>query len=205
MPLYFLLLDAGVFHTRIRPALAASWRQRSFQPCRELCRQLQEQVQAFTQRFQLGSDAPLVATVASAALPFDRAFWQHLAGELLWFSATDIPEISTSPEALCCLLPDERCRRTLFGSHDIQFGGGYYRPDQAGWNDSADVTELADYLAAVRSAAWTALELARMMELADEADRAEELEYVRDWFPALVELYGQAAQRGQIVLCERVE
>ena len=34
---YFLLLDGALFAERMRPALAASWRRRSFEPCREFC------------------------------------------------------------------------------------------------------------------------------------------------------------------------
>ena len=35
-----------------------------------------------------------------------------------------------------------------------------------------------------------------------DAERAEELEYVREWFPALVELYRSAAACSHIVVCE---
>jgi hypothetical protein len=202
MPLYFLLLDAAAFHTAIKPALVASWRQRSFAPCRELCRQLQVNVQAFTQRYHLGSELPLLAAAADGALTFDRVLWQHLAGEMLWFGAADIPEIITSPEVLTVLLADERARQTLYGSQDLLFGGGYYRPDHAGWNDTAAVAQLADYLAGVRPGTWTADVLIGLPQFVDDRERAEELEFVRDWFASLVELYGQAAQRRQIVVCE---
>jgi hypothetical protein len=205
MPLYFLLLDANAFHAQIRPALTASWRQRSFVPIRELSGQLHAQVQAFTARYHLGSEQPLLAAVANSALMFDRVLWQHLAGELLWFSAADIPEIITSPDALSGLLADERVNQVLYGSHDLRFGGGFYRPDQAGWNDTHEVAQLANFLANVRPGSWTADGLAAMPEFADDLDRAEEVEFVRDWFGAMVELYCQASQRRQVVICERVE
>jgi hypothetical protein len=205
MPLYFLLMDSGAFHTQIRPALTASWRQRSFVPVRELSRQLQEQVQAFTNRYHLGSEQPLLAAVANTALAFDRVLWQHLAGELLWFSAADIPEIITSPDSLISLLADQRVHQVLYGSHDLQFGSGFYRPDQAGWNDCHEVTQLANFLASVRPGAWSADALAAMPQFADDLDRDEEVEFVRDWFGALVELYCQASRRRQVVICERVE
>jgi hypothetical protein len=47
--------------------------------------------------------------------------------------------------------------------------------------------------------------LTPLTDLADEADRAEELAYVRDWFPALQELYQRARKREEIVMCEILE
>jgi hypothetical protein len=204
MSLYFLLLDAEVFHKHLRPMLIASWRQRSFAPCRTYCGQLQAQAYDFSARYHLGTAEPLLAAVARSDLPFDRLLWQHLAGELLWYGAADIPEISTSPEALVCLVPDRRIVQALNGSGDLAFGGGYYRPDQAGWNDLPDVRLLADFLGSLRPGDWHASALAGMDELADEVDRAEELEFVRDWFPELVQLYRDAAGQRQIVVCERL-
>src|SRR4051812_32843763 len=103
MPLYHLLLDAAAFHDRIRPALSAAWLQRSFASCRALCESLLPAARSFAERYHLGSDEPLLAQVGRG-LPFDRAFWRHLAGEILWYSATEIPEFETAPDSLCCLL-----------------------------------------------------------------------------------------------------
>jgi Domain of unknown function (DUF1877) len=214
MPLYFLLLDHAAFHQRLRPALAASWRQRSFEPCRAFCADLLPAALAFAERYHTGRDGLLLAQVAGG-LPFDRDFWRALAGELLWFSAADIPELQTAPDTLCALLaPDQvgqdPCPRDRFapiqqahyGARDLVFGGGYYRPEHAGYNDAADVARLAEYLAAVDPQRWTPAELAVLPDLADKEERAEELEYVRDWFPALRELYQQARAHDQIVVCE---
>jgi hypothetical protein len=205
MALYFLQVDADAFHQSLRPALAASWRQRSFMPCRPLCQRWLAKAEDFAQRYHLGDDQPLLAAVAGADVAFDRTLWQHLAGELLWFGAAAIPEISTSAEALACLLAKEWVDRLLHGSHDLVFGGGFYRPDRAGWNDTPDVVQLDDFLAAVRPETWPATALAGLTALTDDADRLEELEFVRDGFPALVDMYRQARQQGQIVVCERLE
>jgi hypothetical protein len=205
MPLYFLLLDSDAFHRQITPALTASWRQRSFVPVRELARQLQAPIQTFTKRYHLGGEQPLLAAVANTGLAYDRVLWQHVAGELLWFSAADIPEIITSPDALNGLVADQRVNQVLYGSHDLRFGGGFYRPDQVGWNDTHDIAQFANFLARVRPESWTTDALAGMPQFADHLDRAEEVEFVRDWFGALVELYCQASQRRQVVICERVD
>src|SRR6266545_282958 len=107
MTLYYLLHKAPVFDAQIRRALAASWRCRSFEPCRPLCEALLPAAHSFAERYHLGPEEPLLAEVLRG-LPFDREFWTHLAGELLWYGAAEIPEIETAPETLCCLLAPER-------------------------------------------------------------------------------------------------
>jgi hypothetical protein len=214
MPLYHLLLDAAAFHDRLRPALAAAWLRRSFTPCRALCEALLPDARAFADRYRLGPEEPLLAQVARG-LPFDRDFWRHLAGEVLWYSAAEIPEFETAPDSLCSLLAPERyAERTFarerlapieqahYGARDLVFGGACYRPDRAGFNDTPDVERLAAYLDALSPETWTAADLAALEDTADEADRKEELEYVRDWFPALRDLYRRARERGEVVVSE---
>ncbi len=214
MPLYHLLLGAADFHARVRPALAAAWRGRNFKPCQALCEALLPAAREFAARYRLGPEEPLLARVA-AGLPFDRELWRHLAGEVLWYSAAEIPEFQTAPESLCCLLAPERYgqRDTLreqfapieqahYGARDLVFGGAHYRPDRAGYNDSADVERLAAYLDGLDPGSWTADGLAALEGVESEEDRAEELAFVRDWFPALRDLYRRARQRRQIVVCE---
>jgi hypothetical protein len=92
-----------------------------------------------------------------------------------------------------------------YGSRDVRLGGGYYRPEHAGTNDAADVGRLADYLASVDPQRWTPADLALLPDFATAEERADELEYVRDWFPALRDLYQQARERNQIVVCEALE
>jgi hypothetical protein len=214
MPLYFLLLDANRFHQQLRPALAASWRVRSFEPCCALCVALLPAVHKFAERYHSTPEDTLVARVATG-LSCDRDFWRSLAGEVLWYSAGDIPEFQTNPESLCCLLAPEQYRQgdvprehfapiqqVHFGARDLVFGGGYYRPEHAGYNDREDVTRLADYLAAVDPARWTAADLQQLRGMTDEEERAEELDFVREWFPSLQELYRSAAEQAQMVVCE---
>src|SRR5262249_35683574 len=92
-------------------------------------------------------------------------------------------------------------QRALFGSRDLTFGLAVYRPDHAGWNDADDVQRLAAYLSCVDVQRWTANDLAGLESLADDEDRAEELEYAREWFPDLVDLYRRTAKQGNIVIC----
>ena len=70
-------------------ALAASWRQRSFEPCRDLCTALVPAARSYAERYHTGSSEPLLCQVA-AGLPFDRAYWRSLAGEVLLFAALHI-------------------------------------------------------------------------------------------------------------------
>jgi hypothetical protein len=214
MPLYFFLLEAPTFHERICPDLAAAWRQRSFEPCRSLCRSLLPGVQAFALRYALSDDEPSLARVARG-LAFDRDYWTLLAGEVLLYAAVDVPEIEVAPETLCALLAPERygkeqeARERLapieqahFGSRDLQFGTKLYRPEHVGLNNPGDVNRLAAYLQEVDPNVWTPADLVRLPDLANNEERAEELAFVQDWFPALQELYGRAAASSLVVVCE---
>jgi hypothetical protein len=214
MPLYFLLLDARPFQEQIRPSLAAAWRQRSFEPCRSLCRDLLPVVRAFAERHGLIALESLLGQVARG-LPFDRDYWTLLAGEVLLYAAREVPELEVAPETLCCLLAPERLgqapgsrelyvpiEQAHFGSRDLSFGGKLYRPEQVGCNDPGDVARIAEYLGGVEPARWTPADLTPLTELVGDEERAEELAFVRDWFPALEELYRRAAEAGQAVVCE---
>lgn len=212
--IYFYVLDSRSFFESIRPALSASWQQRSFLPCRELCRSLVLRAKDFFAGHQLSSEEPLLRKVARG-LAFDRRFWHHLVGEVLMFSAALVPEIQTAPETLCCLLAPDMFRegactrarfapiqQAHFGSRDLVFGGSYYRPEFAGWHDPDDVVRLHDYLSAQKPDQWTTADLEMMPGLCSDAERAEELAYAREWFGPLCGLYRGACDRNQIIVCE---
>jgi hypothetical protein len=208
MPIYFLLLDALEFHQQIVPPLAASWQQRSFSPCQFLCQSL------LTSPRSQADEGMLLAAV-SGGLAFDRPTWRALVGEALLFSAAEMPQIETAPATLTCLLAPDRYRagpapreclapieQVLHGARDLVFGTGFYRPDHAGYNDSANIARLASYLGAIDPASWQIADLDPLSDTTDAADCAEELEYVRHWFPALQDLYKRARDKGQVVVCE---
>jgi hypothetical protein len=213
---YYLVLDGAFFEEQLRPALAGAWRRRSFEPCRLLCRQIEPLARAYAQRYHLADHEPLVTLVASG-LPFDRLCWRTLVGEVLLFAALDIPELQTSPDTLCCLLAPQQyaaaptsremmapIQQALFGSRDLTFGAAVYRPEQAGYNDRADVARLAAYLAAVRPEHWTIADLAAWPEAESDDERAEELAFVREWFPVLVDLYDRCRRQGHILIHESI-
>jgi hypothetical protein len=213
MPLYFLQLDAALFHQDLRPALATSWRERSFVPCRRLCDELRPRIEAFADRYHTRDQEPLLLRVAEG-LPFDRDLWRLLAGEALLYAAAEIPEFETAADALTCLLaPDQYGRDDLsreetapvvqahFGSRDLTFGPRTYRPDHCGLNDTADVARLAAYLADVNPDDWSAAPLRRLPDV-PEGECEEELAFAREWFPPLRDLYRRAHAGGQVVVCE---
>jgi hypothetical protein len=214
MSIYYMLLDADLFYRRMRPALAASSRLRSFDPCQALCVDLAPAGLAFMERFHTGPDEPFVCKVARG-LPFDRDFWRLLVGELLLYAAAEIPEIQTAPDALCCLLASENYRqgavpRTRFapiqqvhyGTRELLFGAHCYRPDKAGYNDPEDIARLSEYLSVQTPEEWKLADLANLCDITDEQDRQEELDFAREWFPALRDLYQRASMRGQLIVCE---
>jgi hypothetical protein len=213
---YFLCLDAETFLRRIQPALAASWRQRCFLPCRSLCIDLLPAAREYCRCYHSSEEETLVAKVA-AGFPFDRACWRLLAGEVLLFAAAEIPEFPSNAETLCCLLAPAQyqqgkmvreqfapIQQALWGSRDVTFGPAIYRPDQAGYNDPDDVARLAAYLAAVHPQQWTVDDLRALRDLADDEERADELAFVREWFPALVELYQRTRVEQRILIIENI-
>jgi hypothetical protein len=215
---YFLVLDGATFEGQVRPALAAARRLRSFEPCRALCAALTPAARAFAERYHTG-DTPFVARVAEG-LPYDRACWRLLVGEVLLVTAVEIPEFQTAPDTLCCLLaPDAyragpppdlpRPRRPAIlqahqGSRDLTFGAAVYRPDHAGYNNAADVARLADYLAAVRPEEWTPADLGGLRDAGDDEERADELAFAREWFPVLRDLYRRSCDAGRVLVLEEV-
>src|SRR5437899_2263500 len=81
--LYFLLHDAESFDRRISPALAASWRRRTFRPIVVLAADLGPALAAFADRYRLTADERPFLADLQADRPFDRRLWRHLAGEVL--------------------------------------------------------------------------------------------------------------------------
>ncbi len=209
MLLDFYLLGALFFHSRLQRALAESWRSRSFEPCRDLC----AEIIARPGR-TLPEDCLLAQLVRG--LPFARALWHGVAGELLQLGAEAMPLVQTAPATLCCLLAPGRSRagdapradfapieQVHFGSRDLRFGGAFYRPDHAGFNDTEDVARLLRYMDGIEPADWTEAMLEPMAEFATPEERAEELAFVRDWWGPLMDVYRAALARRCLVVCER--
>jgi hypothetical protein len=146
-------------------------------------------------------------------MAFDRTLWKLLVGEFLMYSAAEIPFLESVCAALCQLLAEaapgttQRAEFTPilqvhFGARDLCFGGGFYRPEHAGFNDMPDVLRLANYLEGMSPDSWDAALLEGLPGCDSAEDRAEELDLVRDWFPSLCAVYRGAAERCQIIVCE---
>src|SRR5262249_29053114 len=88
-----------------------------------------------------------------------------------------------------------------FGARDLTFGPAVYRPEFAGWNADDDVRRLAAYLESVRPQTWTAADLSELRDVPDE-EQADELEFAREWFPALADMYHRAALRRCVIVHE---
>jgi hypothetical protein len=213
---YFLCLDGEMFNRRIRPALAVSWQQRRFDPCLELCHQLLPAARDYADRYHTGEEEPLLARITSG-FPFDRACWRLLVGEVLLFAAAEIPELQTNAETLCCLLAPQQygsgnilreqfapIQQVLRGSRDLTFSSAVYRPEHTGYNDAAEVARLAEYLTSVRPERWTVEDLRELREVGDDDERADELAFVREWFPALVDLYQRLHAQQRVLVIENI-
>jgi hypothetical protein len=213
MPAYYMLLDAGRFE-EVGAALAASWRLRSFAPARVLYAALAEDLRVFNERYHVDPEESVLKRVHDG-LPFDRNIWRLLVGEVLLYGASTIPEIQTAPDVLCCLLAPDRyaedsvsrerfaaIQQAHFGSRDLSFGSAIYRPDAAGFNDVSDVRRLSAYLSSLQPSEWAAADLARLRGVDGDEDRQDELDFAREWLPALQQLYQQASVQSQVVVYE---
>jgi hypothetical protein len=214
MPLYFLLFDPGKFNKLARP-LGEGWARRAFDPLQLICRDLRAAAGKFADRFGMTA-GDLLSTQALRGVPLDRNLWRTLIGEILLMTAEEVPEIETAPQTLTCLLAPDRYRerqgqrecfspieQAQFGSRDLVFGQAYYRPDHAGWNDVEDVARLAQYFTGIDPAVWQVSGLAELRDIAPE-DRADELDYARQCFRALKDVYRRAQERGHVVVCEEI-
>jgi hypothetical protein len=212
---YYLVLDGAFFEEQARPTLALAWQERGFEPCRGLCLTLEPAARSYAERYHTGEQEPLLFHVIRG-LAFDRMRWRTLVGEILLFAALEIPEFQSNADTLCCLLAPEQYRagetapkkrapiqQALFGSRDLTFGTAVYRPDRAGYNGRDDVVRLAAYLADIRPERWTVADLAAWREGGEE-ERGEELEFVREWLPVLVDLYRRGAAEGRVLVHESI-
>ena len=210
MPHLIYPIDAGFFHQRIRPTLAECRRKRSFEPGRELCRELLANVRAYHDDYHGLAGKTLVEHVVDG-LSFDRQVWRAVVGEVLIFAAQELPLLRLAPDTLCCLLSEPAAQarglkspvqQVLHGSRDLIFAGGFYRPDFAGFNDVVDVVRLTEYLEKIDSDQWRPDDLAALPQFADEEDRAEEIDFVRENWPSLVAVYQKSRASECIVVCE---
>jgi hypothetical protein len=228
---YFLVLNVVTFSQRICPPLAQSWRLRSFEPCRELCRELLPNARSYAERYHIGTPLPLLHQMAEnqePALHFDRTLWKQLVGEVLLFAAVEIPEFQTAADAFCCLLAPDLYRagqagidpadrlgylgsrdhfapiqQALWGSRDLTFGSAVYRPDHAGLNLSADIERLTEILDEVDPLRWREADLREVRNVSEE-DRGEELAFAREWFPVLRDLFRRVRENAQILIHEQI-
>jgi hypothetical protein len=216
---YFFALDAAMFEGRARPVLAESWRRRTFGPCQSLCESLLPSAREYAERYRTGPEEALLSRVAQTpdSIRFDRHLWRALVGEILLYGASEIPEFQISADTFCCLLaPDqylaqitERARlapiqQVHHGSRDLTFGAAVYRPEKAGYNNRADVARLAEYLEGIDANGWSVADLSGLREPLDEEERADELAFAREWFPALRDLYRRMRDRGQVLAIEQI-
>jgi len=127
----------------------------------------------------------------------------------------ETPEFQIAPETLCCLLTSGQHLRDClqreqfspiqqahYGARELAFGGRVYRPDAAGYNDVTDINRLSAYLSRQDPTTWTVADLRMLGDTENDAELTEELDFVRDWFPALTAMYRRAKAARQVVVCE---
>jgi hypothetical protein len=202
---YFMAIPDKWFHERLSGSLRACWRQRSFAPAVEICRELAHSAQSFIQRGEEGTTPPLSLLVPQG-LTFDADRWRTLAGELMFFGAAELPELETPLESYTAVpglkMPYFRgdftpIQQAILGSRDLHFGAGY-RPNHAGWNDLDDVARLRSWLDSIQPEKWTSAGLNHV----PEAERDDELAFLREWFPSLRDIYRHCAEANWVLVSE---
>src|SRR5262249_38047460 len=134
------------FHGELGPALAASWLRRNFELIARTRENHKLELERFVEMSRIRREELLLFR-AGAGLSFSQKTWRALVGEILLCFAAEIPEIPTAFDSLDRLLSnDPRLFEVHHGTRPLVFGGGWYRPDNAGYNAADDVARLADYL-----------------------------------------------------------
>ena len=212
MPAYYFLHDAAFFHQDFVPALTACWHDRSFDPCRPLCKDLLSAVDAFAARGWAIPEKPLVC-LAADGLAFDRHFWIQLVGEILLYGAAEIPEIQSDLQTLRELIEPGKApldslnrdsfrpiEQAHFGSRDLTFGSKIYRPDHAGYDDAEDVIRLQSFLDGIDPARWDPANLSE--PAADPEDLADQLAFAEQSLSSLQDTYRRARSQGNLIIHE---
>jgi hypothetical protein len=174
-----------------------------------VCAEILPAARAFAERYGRADEPPLVGQIA-AGVRLDQVSWSVLVGEILLFGATEMASLDADPATLCQLcagapwsedLPRgdyQPIHQALWGTRELVFGGKYYRPQQAGLNNTSDVQRLGDFLTGIDMNTWNADCLPSL----DAADRHEELAFARQSVGELNALYAKARARQAILVRE---
>src|SRR5262245_132729 len=100
---YFMAIPRNWFHERLSRSLRSCWRERSFAPVVEICRELAFSARSFVQLGSEGETSPLTLLVPNG-LTFDPNRWRTVAGELMLFGAAELPELETPLDSYSAVL-----------------------------------------------------------------------------------------------------
>ena len=196
MSLIFYLHDREFLLDRVTPILRECWKKKSFAPGQAFFAELTDHWPEFRDLHHFNQGTPLFA--AMNHLPCDAFFWSSLVGEILLYTALEIPYLEVDSELLLAT-NGEPMKEVLFGSRPIQMGR-IYRRDQAGWSLPEDLTRFATFLNEVHPEDWH-LPSEFRSDLSEE-DREDDLEMSREWYPNLREMVLKAAEKQQILVSE---
>lgn len=191
-----LFIDGGLFEERIRPALTAGWRQRSFGPCRELCRELLPRVRLYHERYHIAEGESLLERTADH-LTFARPFWYALVGQLCLYAAEETLELPACLDTLA-QLAGLWFAEAHNGTRPLTFGLAAYRPERCGFNSRQDVERLNGLLAALDPQSWSISMLASV----EAEERADELAFAQGCCLTLRDHFRHAREAGRVIVHE---
>jgi hypothetical protein len=216
LPHYFLLHDPHFFQTEIVPAFTLSWQTNTFEPVIAVANKLRPGIAAFSEKFRMGVDEPMLEHVARG-MKFNKAVWEMALGEALFYGAKEAPDAPVSFSALRFLLGSRVKQseltarsdwpwidRAVLGSRTLRFGRGVYRPQDAGWNVVVEAASLAAEAQHVDPGSWQEAQLEQLDASLDEEDKADELALAREALQGIRMIYDRAAQFGFVVVCEYI-
>ncbi len=216
MPHYFLFHDPSFLKAQVIPAFTQSWRERTFEPVGELLDGLRAGMESFKQKFCLSDQEPVLAKLAGG-VRFDRDAWEMALGEVLFFGARAAPDAPVSFHSLRYLLGSAAeeapftsrsdwpwIDRAILGSHAFRLGRGVYRPQDAGWNETAESADLLTKLQGVDVASWNIAQLRQLDASWDAEDLEDELALAGDALAGLRQIYADACRNQFAVVCEHI-
>jgi hypothetical protein len=202
---YFYLIPKEKFQDRLVPAITSSWRSRNINDLAQFRRQLvagsggrAEDNPRWLSDLQLGTKSRA----------FRPEVWRILVAEVLLSASAELPEIETPLESWARLMGQDLAesrlqfspvQQAILGARDL-FLGSYYRPENSGWNDYADVRQLSAWLRTLHQETWRAEALTHV----PTGDQEEELSYAREWFEQFAAMYQRAEQAKFVIVCEQI-
>ena len=202
---YFYLIPEERFQDLLIPAITSSWQKRNINDLAQF------RCQLVAESGGRADDSPQLLSglqLGRKSRAFRPEVWRILVAEILLLASAELPEIDAPLESWARLIGQELAewriqfspiQQAVLGARDL-FLGCYYRPENAGWNDYANVCEISASLRTLHPKSWQPEALKHI----PAGEQAEELSYAREWFEQFAAMYQRAEQAKFVIICEQI-